>query len=295
MAERDHAQSASLALAGRERRRLKPYAVDETHAVEGLDALLRHRICATGISNVTFGYQRAQRQARRTLLLACTGGEGQVLIHGQFRRLRTGMFYLAPAGSPHAYRATQRTPWKLSFVEFAEIDGHLPLLSCAEPVVTVGDPRPLAHAVGALLREAQGPAEAVLLDRYAELVHLEAQRAIREFRSVERLRPAWLAVAADPGRSWNLSALAKEVGLSPEQLRVVCRRETGRTPMRQVAHLRMQRAATILATDDTKLDAVAEAVGYGSSFAFCAAFKREMGMTPGAYRAQRSAGPATDD
>jgi AraC-like DNA-binding protein len=58
----------------------------------------------------------------------------------------------------------------------------------------------------------------------------------------------------------------------------------GRPAMRCLLALRMQRARTLLRDDRATVAAVAGQVGYGSDVAFAAAFKPEVGMSPGAYR-----------
>lgn len=54
--------------------------------------------------------------------------------------------------------------------------------------------------------------------------------------------------------------------------------------MRDLLSLRMQRAKTLLRNQQTTIAAVATQVGYKSDVAFAAAFKREVGSSPGAYR-----------
>jgi AraC-like DNA-binding protein len=63
----------------------------------------------------------------------------------------------------------------------------------------------------------------------------------------------------------------------------------GRPAMRYLLALRMQRARTLLRDERATVAAVAGQVGYGSDVAFAAAFKREVGTSPGAYRRGQNA------
>ena len=54
--------------------------------------------------------------------------------------------------------------------------------------------------------------------------------------------------------------------------------------MRYLQSLRMQRAKKLLRNQQATVAAVATQVGYQSDVAFAAAFKREVGTAPGAYR-----------
>jgi AraC-like DNA-binding protein len=54
--------------------------------------------------------------------------------------------------------------------------------------------------------------------------------------------------------------------------------------MRYLLSLRLQRAKTLLRNEKLTLAAIANQTGYQSGVAFAAAFKREVGVSPGAYR-----------
>jgi len=58
----------------------------------------------------------------------------------------------------------------------------------------------------------------------------------------------------------------------------------GQPAMRYLLSVRMQRARLMLRDQQATVAAIATRVGYSSDVAFAAAFKREVGTTPGAYR-----------
>jgi AraC-like DNA-binding protein len=62
-------------------------------------------------------------------------------------------------------------------------------------------------------------------------------------------------------------------------------RAFGTPPHRYLLQRRIERAMQRLSTTDSPVVDVALEVGFGSASAFCAAFKRVTGMTPGTYRA----------
>ncbi|WP_235997294.1 AraC family transcriptional regulator [Nocardiopsis coralli] len=116
--------------------------------------------------------------------------------------------------------------------------------------------------------------------------------------------PGWYRAEADPvvgralglmrsapERPWTVPALAAEAGTSRA---VLARRFTalvGAPPMAHLARLRLALGADLLRGSDATLASVARRVGYGSAFAFSAAFKRRYGVSPSAYR---EAGPGPD-
>ena len=68
----------------------------------------------------------------------------------------------------------------------------------------------------------------------------------------------------------------------------------GQPPMQYLAQWRMQVAATRLRETSAKIVEVALGVGYESEAAFSRAFKRAVGVAPGAWRAGRRRADATE-
>jgi AraC-like DNA-binding protein/quercetin dioxygenase-like cupin family protein len=90
------------------------------------------------------------------------------------------------------------------------------------------------------------------------------------------------ALSADPADQRSLAAWGREVGASSRTLARVLTRETGMGFERWRTQLRIAAALTRLASGDT-VTRVAHDVGYASTSAFVAAFRRTTGTTPGAY------------
>jgi AraC-like DNA-binding protein len=92
------------------------------------------------------------------------------------------------------------------------------------------------------------------------------------------------SIHRDPAAPWTVQRLGIQAGLSRA---VFARRFTalvGQPPLTYLTWWRMTIAARILRDSDAPLSIVAKQVGYGSEFAFAAAFKRKYGTPPGKYR-----------
>jgi transcriptional regulator GlxA family with amidase domain len=87
-----------------------------------------------------------------------------------------------------------------------------------------------------------------------------------------------------PTRPWTLQALAREVGMSRTLFTTRFRTVTGESPMRYLAKVRLAQAAGYLRTADLSIEAIAMRTGYGNDASLSKAFKRELGISPGAYR-----------
>jgi AraC-like DNA-binding protein len=98
------------------------------------------------------------------------------------------------------------------------------------------------------------------------------------------VRTALLGIHSTPGQQWTVASLGELAGLSRAAF---ARRFTsliGQPPLAYLTWWRMILAARLLRASDAPLRTVSAQVGYTSEFAFGAAFKRQHGLTPGAYR-----------
>jgi AraC-like DNA-binding protein len=88
----------------------------------------------------------------------------------------------------------------------------------------------------------------------------------------------------DLAHPWTVASLARTVGLSRAAFAARFTNQVGEPAIRYLLSLRMQHARTLLRDHRATVAAVAAQVGYQSDVAFAAAFKRETGSSPGAYR-----------
>ncbi|GAA4466052.1 AraC family transcriptional regulator [Phytohabitans houttuyneae] len=129
---------------------------------------------------------------------------------------------------------------------------------------------------------------------------LHILRAWLDGRSARAARTGWAAALTDPpttaalqamhrdpARPWTVASLAAEAGLSRAPFARRFAALVGQPPLAYLTWWRMTTAALLLTGSDAPLRAVAAEVGYGSEFAFAAAFKRRYGVAPGRYRRAR--------
>ncbi|MEV4974561.1 AraC family transcriptional regulator [Streptomyces scopuliridis] len=90
------------------------------------------------------------------------------------------------------------------------------------------------------------------------------------------------AMHSNPGAPWSVDRLAAEAGVSRPTLARRFATLVGRPPMAYLTWWRVILAATLLRDTPDTLATIAGRVGYGSPYAF----ERELGTTPGRYRAQ---------
>jgi AraC-like DNA-binding protein len=161
--------------------------------------------------------------------------------------------------------------------------------------------RMICELIRSALQETQAPRAGgeTILSKLSELMFLQAVRD-----HIETLPPSskgWLSGLRDrhvgaalslmhgrPAESWTLDSLAKEVGQSRSAFAERFADVMGVPAMQYLGNWRLQLAARALERQGTSVAQAAAEVGYESEAAFNRAFKRLVGVPPGAWRRGRS-------
>lgn len=179
-----------------------------------------------------------------------------------------------------------------------------PLLDRPPEVVHLsGDPSTsgpvVAGTIALVLAELEhpGPASALLLQRLADVLVVQAMRSLAVQPGCRaRPRPGLSALSDPPihealslihahvGRAWTVADLAARVGLSRSGFAARFTELVGEPPLHYLARWRMTRAAELLRETNDAVSTIAARVGYDSTPSFNKAFKRWQGSSPGAYR-----------
>jgi AraC-like DNA-binding protein len=151
------------------------------------------------------------------------------------------------------------------------------------------------------------PGRAVVLNRLADVLFVRVVRAyLLKISEIGKTGPpSWLRGLTDqriaralaqihgaPEQAWTLAQLASGAAMSRTAFAQHFRVLVGQTPVSYLAAWRMQKAAYLLEMGTLSIAQVAERVGYASDLAFAKAFRRLIGMPPGAY-ARRHTRPIT--
>jgi AraC family transcriptional regulator len=102
-----------------------------------------------------------------------------------------------------------------------------------------------------------------------------------------QLQRALDAMAEQPLGIVSLSELAQAAGYSPSYFSRAFKRSTGKTLSVWQRQNRIRRAEALLADTTMSLAEIALALGFSAQSHFTTAFRRESGLSPGAWRTQR--------
>jgi AraC-like DNA-binding protein len=250
--------------------------------------LLRmHGIDSVGLSEASRGFRFVREKPETSVLMASITGHGRAYTDGKFKQFLPGMAYLMPPGVLHGYEAAGRGIWRICWVCHKWPKERAPVISSEQPRLVCASAEALEEAIRGLHRETISHAMAPIQKLYVELIHEHSLRIAQSLRMDDRLWKLWTLAENDLAHGWTLKELAQKSGMSIESLRLLSRQATGRSPMKQLTYLRMQQAASELASTNKKISAIAQEVGYSDAFAFSVTFKRQIGVSPGAYRTRR--------
>lgn len=228
------------------------------------------------------------------------GSEGRMAGDPRLPFVRMGALALRPAGVPMEIHVGQGAfdtlrirfdDWRIApaigdapindAMLSACFDMHAPAIEKAmlrlagELEHPAPDSKPVAEALVALL----------LLD-LSRYLKEAAQRASRRRGglSARSLRTA-LAMIDATGAAPSIDMMAQRCGLSRDHFIRCFHQSTGISPGAAIRRRRIERAKAMLIEAHGSIDDVAHALGYAGAPSFSAAFRRETGRPPGAWRA----------
>ncbi|MEX2980917.1 AraC family transcriptional regulator [Streptomyces sp. C36] len=209
--------------------------------------------------------------------------------------LFTEDFLLARPGDRHLLRALGERSWL-----------HLPPGLPAEPAEPA-EPGEDGAGIGALVRSmerecvAKADGYVSVLEAYLHILLVRALRlpAAREHgtatgRAAEVSRTFGLLLTESAGAEGSVGAYAARLGVSVGYLNEVVKQATGRTPGELVRAARLLEAKRLLAGSGLGVGQVARRVGFTDPAYFCRFFRRETGISPGAFR-RAAAGAAVEE
>jgi AraC-like DNA-binding protein len=246
-----------------------------------------HRISHLGMAEGVPPYRIVRVHPSGSFLLATTHGEGRVMLDGRWQRVKEGSLVMAPPRVLNAFYVPVGKVWNFAYVRYAEPSFVRAIVGASSPVRAAGGGKNLARCIEGLWDEWTDKKSPRMIHHWVSLVQGAVQRAAQPEESDDRLAGLWAKVGASLDAPWTLETLAGQMHCGIEQLRRRCQLEMGRSPMHQVAYMRMQRAQTLLETTHNTLDAIAQDLGFSDGLVFSRAFKRWIGMNPRDYRARK--------
>jgi AraC-like DNA-binding protein len=176
-----------------------------------------------------------------------------------------------------------------------------PLIASLPPVMharaLVSEVGWLGETVKLLDRESSSlePGAQTVVNRLCDALFVYVLR--RLLAELPRDEKSWLAALVDPhvapvlrsihekpAEPWTVADLASQAGMSRSSFAAHFAKVVGEAPIEYLIRWRLRKAAGMLRMGTAGIAEIAANVGYDSEAAFSKAFKRSIGVTPGAFR-----------
>ena len=231
-------------------------------------------------------------------------------INGVTQSLEAGQLIFIRPGDVHAFSADRKIGCQIINVMFRiETAAHL----AARYHATIGgrffdaaSPLPELHALGpARFARAVTMAEQLQtadrsLARIEEFLLALMNRVAHVTSGVTATTPRWFTEACSAALSPEVfrrgaSGLVDAAGRSQEHVCRTCKAVTGVTPSEYVNRIRIDHAARMLRGTEVTVDEVIAGCGFENVSYFYRLFRKQIGMTPRAYRLANDRNPFQED
>lgn len=242
--------------------------------------LTQYGIRSVGITELRPGYSVFRLNPPFSLINVCLRGTGNYFVNGRWRKVPAGWALLRPRHYAHGTKWNGSALWKMAWIVFADETRKFPRVARTETEIVRTNVATWECALRGLHEEMQGENNPGCTRAWAEVIHQLVRHVVGEDDRLARLAVVWERVAAELEHPWTAAELAKLAGMSEVHLRRLCTGTLGRSPMQQVAWLRIQRASLLLQGTRHTVESVAWMVGYASTSAFRSAYCHWLGKAP---------------
>lgn len=215
-------------------------------------------------------------------------GEGWIMFEGGERwSFEPGSFHIAPDGCKHTQWNKDELRALCVGVSGSGLEELAGVWHDAEGVLRYPCERLLAE-----LKEKRPAFETVANGLLLQIAGLIRRAAARESRPQERQAPSpkseivdkALHIIRETGGRANLDELSELLFVSKDYLRHLLTKATGRSPVKHLIDVRMERAAKLFEEGSPSVAETAKACGFSDVYYFSRLFKKRFKTPPAAYR-----------
>jgi len=243
-------------------------------------------------------YQRPTGMSQ-VILIYCTDGLGWIQVPSGRVTLQAGDMYAITPGVPHSYGSDPDNPWTIYWF-------HITGTDCEESVAAaMGDRKNLPQVVRVVFSDERialfdrifatflnGYSQSNLLFANLTLPYFLASFVLPDNFQVkprssgppDPTNKAILFMQENLSNPVTLDNIAQSVYLSASFFSRKFKQDTGYAPIEYFNHLRIQRACQLLHFSALRINEVASQIGIDDPFYFSRLFRKQMGVSPVAYR-----------
>lgn len=269
------------------------YFLDLSAIEPDLDLVVHNIGFSHNQPNYSYGYDRREYY----ILHYVISGNGTYTIDNNTYTLNENDGFLVVPNKTVIYRADQHNPWSVYWVGFhgAKAEYYLKKMNInlQSPVFHNNDHNAIVKCMEAMYANAiKQPIlyESVLGSLYQLIGIFERQYVSDTSSFVENAQYYYSKTVTYIHNNirfpLKVTTIADMLGLSCSQTYRIIVKESGLTPHALIEKLKVERACELLETTNISIHEIASLVGYDYLSHFSVIFKKQTGVTPGAYRKQ---------
>jgi len=240
-------------------------------------------------------YRKRKKGIGENILIYCIDGSGSIQIGDKINQLAPNSYFVIPAHEPHAYWASEQSPWSIYWLHFSGERSHcfaefFGRINSIEKSLDsrIDDRVKLFNEILTVLEsgfsnENIDYANLCLASLLASFFYIEAFRAAKGFQSSNPIDQSIFFMQNNINKFLKISDISSHVNLSESHLSKIFRNKTGSSPLDYFINLKMQEAIRLLTNQSLRIKEVAFRLGYNDPYYFTRIFTKHIGSSPASF------------
>lgn len=244
---------------------------------------------AIGITYPTKDYVIKRELSEVTVFEYVLGGEGELFINGEWKKVKAGEVYILKEGEPHHYRTSARNPWKKIWINY-ESSYMAKMLASYKIESGVYSAEGVRARFEALLECSRN---AIVSQRLCFIIADSLHAIINEI-ALERVnekndgRMIKESVEECVYKKLSLDALSERLNMSKSNIIRVFKKEYGVTPYEYLLSRKISAAKLLLENTSMTVKQIADRICINDEHYFSSLFLARVGMRPRDYRNKKN-------
>jgi len=222
-------------------------------------------------------------------LISTQSGAGKLTLDSGCQSIAQNTIMLIPAGTPFLYELDAEH-WDMCWLLLHDCPEYQ-FIHQLKAGVWQSDDTSLLYQTMSLIRDfdhSDGRYQPDIQLRLIEVLLYQIEQTLKKTPTQnsqqQRFQTLIRNVTKQLKLPWDVSTLAAELHISEPQFYRLCKKETGKTPMKLLTQARMEYACYLLRYTNFSLEQIADTVGYADSASFAHRFKQLYQLSPGRWR-----------
>lgn len=246
-----------------------------------------------------FHYRKRINGTNEHILIYCTEGQGRVKIEKERYSIGPNDFFIIPKGIGHVYETTESNPWTIYWIHFtgqnadsmvndikSKLNGCKDFVHFSEKRIALFENiyHQLERGYSVENMEYSSLCFYHFLGSFVHHDKFDTDKTNADMGVVNRVIDY---MTDNIQTTLSLKQIAADLNISASHLSFLFKQKTGYPPMEYVNQLKLQKACQYLMFTAMRIKEITLEIGMNDPFYFSRFFKRQMGMSPQAYRTKR--------